>query len=212
MSIHASCKIGIMADSHGRSETIAAAVRFLKRRGCRRIYHLGDISDSITPETVDRCVALIRGNGIYAIKGNNDHAVVVNQKDRKKPLISPETLGYLKALPLMRYEQGACLTHSLPFADERGLSSMIGAMDEVEAHQYFRRMPQGVLFRGHSHSPEAIFLNQDEIHFHPLQKGAGFNLKQHIPCIVTCGALTRGLCVVWRPDSGRIDCLEYAAR
>jgi len=198
-----------MADSHGRPETIAAAADFLRSRRCRRIYHLGDICDSVKPATVENCVSLLRENGIYAIKGNNDHAVVVNQPGRIKLQFSPESLDYLKALPLMRRYKGAHFTHSLPFLHERGLSSMIGTMGEAEARLFFNSMPSGILFRGHGHTPEVIFMNHNEIRFHSLEKGEVFSLSQNMPCIITCGALTRGLCMIWKPYSGMICCLDY---
>jgi hypothetical protein len=53
-------KIGIMADSHGRPEAIAAGAVYLKRKGCTALFHLGDICDSTMPGTADDCVAQVK--------------------------------------------------------------------------------------------------------------------------------------------------------
>lgn len=64
--------IGIMADSHGKSETIEAAIELLKNRKCDRIYHLGDVCDSAHPETAHTCAHPLQINNVVTIKGNND--------------------------------------------------------------------------------------------------------------------------------------------
>ena len=61
--------VGIIADSHGCPETIAAALTILEGKGCRRIFHLGDICDSSHPETADACIELVRAHRVSAILG-----------------------------------------------------------------------------------------------------------------------------------------------
>jgi predicted phosphodiesterase len=73
-------KIGIMADSHGRPEAIAAGAVYLKRKGCTALFHLGDICDSTMPGTADDCVAQVKKYGIGAVKGNNDHTLAANAR------------------------------------------------------------------------------------------------------------------------------------
>ena len=96
--------IGIMADSHGQAETIAAALGVLKSIDCRSIYHLGDVCDSTHPETAEACLGLLRDLRVIIIK---------------------------------------------------------------------------------------------------------FELTEKIPLVVTCGALTRGLCMVWSPEENVIECLSF---
>ncbi len=36
-----------------------------------------------------------------------------------------------------------------------------------------------------------------------------FELAEKIPCVVTCGALTRGLGMVWQPEENVIECLSF---
>ena len=83
--------IGIMADSHGQAETIAAALGALKSIDCRFIYHLGDICDSTHPETAEACLSLLRDPRVIIIKGNNDQALVANHVGQARPPVSPES-------------------------------------------------------------------------------------------------------------------------
>ena len=50
---------------------------------------------------------------------------------------SEETIGYLSALPLVAGYGEALFTHSLPFAEKLGLSSMIRGMGRDEAALFF---------------------------------------------------------------------------
>ena len=124
---------GIMADSHGNSETILAALAAFKNLKCRTIYHLGDICDSTRPETAEACLKPLQDRHVIAIKGNNDHVIVANHLGREKAPVSPNILRYLQNLPLVAYSHAADLTHSLPFVAKLGLSCMIGTMSEKAA-------------------------------------------------------------------------------
>ena len=200
--------IGIMADSHGQPENIAAALGALTNLGCRPIYHLGDICDSTRPETAEVCLGPLRDSRVIIIKGNNDQAIVANYFGRKRPPVSPEVLQYLRELPLIEYHLNAIFAHSLPFVREMGLSSMIGDMGDGETRRFFKEFPDRVIFRGHSHSPEIAWLRGQQIVHRSLVAGEKFELTEKIPCVVTCGALTRGLCMVWNPEEDVIECLS----
>lgn len=198
--------VGIMADSHGRSDKIVAALHFLSDRGCRHLIHLGDICDSTHPETVEACVRPLQKFAVIAIKGNNDHQIVVNHGRHDQMLIPQDILDFLKKLPLVRQFRHAIFTHSLPFARELGLSSMIGAMGKMQMSRFFGAYPQGLLFRGHSHTPEVFWKDVDQIISRKLSAGERLNLTGRLPCAVTCGALTRGLCLIWMPAENAIEC------
>ena len=201
--------IGIMADSHGKPETILAALAALKKYNCRSIYHLGDVCDSMHPETAESCLRPLLDNQVIAIKGNNDHAIIANNRGRKETSVSPAVLEYLQGLPLVQTYLDAVLTHSLPFADELGLSCMIGSMSEIEAIRTFNAFPHHVVFRGHSHKPEIMRLRGNRIESDTPVVGAKLNLAGEFPCVVTCGALTRGLYMIWNPEENYIVSLSY---
>ena len=201
--------IGIMADSHGQAATIRDALEVFDEMGCRSIYHLGDICDSTHPETANACMRLVQDRRVQAIKGNNDQTIVTNLSGRKKSPVSPEVLQALKKLDLAKHFQNAMFIHSLPFIQELGLSSMIGTMGGMEIRRFCRDFPGKILFRGHSHNSEIAWLQQDQVKVQTLVAGAKLNLAEKIPCVVTCGALTRGLCMIWNPEENYIESISF---
>ncbi|MBT4364785.1 MAG: hypothetical protein HOD17_09890 [Desulfobacteraceae bacterium] len=202
-------KTGIMADSHGNAETIAGAVCFLKANGCSRLYHLGDICDSQHPETADECITLLRDNDVIAIKGNNDHEILINQQYQPGKYISQENITYLKDLVPVVNEEKIVYAHSLPYYKELGLSCMTRGMGKKTADIYMKNNPKKILFRGHSHSPEIIFNNGNGITIKSLTPGHKTDIGDKIPCIITCGALTRGLCMIFEYHNKTISCVSF---
>ena len=198
-----------MADSHGQPETITAALGMLTDIDCRTIYHLGDVCDSTHPETADACLGRLRDPRVIMIKGNNDQALVANHIGQARPPVSPENLQCLRNLPLVKYHLNAIFAHSLPFVRELGLASTIGNLGDPEAHRVFKEFPDRVIFRGHGHSSEIVWLQGQQITSRSISTGEKFELTAKIPCVVTCGALTRGLCMAWDPEENVIKCLSF---
>jgi len=201
-------KIGIIADSHGRPDTIERALMFLRQSDCRRIYHLGDICDSSRPDTADTCVRLLQENGVSAIRGNNDHRVVIDHLAVPRGSVSAATIEYLKGLPFTLGCDSVIGAHSLPYADDLGAACMIGDLQENHTRRFFLESPSGILFRGHGHSPQIRFQSGNGIITKPLAAGEVVNLTSHIPCVITCGALTRGLCMIWHRKKMSLACLS----
>ncbi len=189
--------IGIMADSHGQAACIQDALDFFERNDCSCIYHLGDICDSAHPETAEACVQLLLQHHIQAIKGNNDHQVVVNHVDRHPADISVETIEFLQRLPLTSEMDDMVLAHSLPFIKQRGLSSMVGALGDNEAALFFRLNPHKILVRGHSHLPELVQSDRDNIVTTKLIPEEIQTITDIIPGIITCGAVDHGYVMIW---------------
>ena len=199
--------IGIMADSHGNPDTIRAAFDAFKGLNCRRIYHLGDVCDSTRPETAAACLGPLQERRVITIKGNNDHAIVANHMGRKDATLSPEILNYIQNLPLVDSYHHAVFTHSLPFADSLGLACMIGNMSEKEALLSFKAFPHHIIFRGHSHMPEIMQRRGRRTESRTPPVGVKIKLTESLPCVVTCGALTRGLYMIWDPQENYIESL-----
>jgi len=201
---------GIVADSHGQAEHLAKGLAFLRKKGCNTLYHLGDICDSLHPETADTCVGLLLEFGVICVKGNNDHAIVVNHEGRKSVSVDAVTVDYLRGLPMVIELQSSLLAHSLPFERELGMACMVGTMNREYALDFFRKFNGRILFRGHSHTPEII---RRDRHGQPasetIHPGQAIEIKAHTACIVTCGALDRGLCLLWSPEDGRITSLHF---
>jgi predicted phosphodiesterase len=191
--------IGIMADSHGDPDAIAAAIFFFQEMGCRRMVHLGDICDSVSFDLADRCVGLLRKHNVLAVRGNNDHAVVKNGEAVINGSISMETAAYLESLPLQIEISEAIFVHSRPFADTLGLSAMTGEIGKVEAARFLKRYPGKVLFRGHGHAPRVTRIPYTRNTQNSPVPGKKVRLEGAQSWIITCGALYRGMCMIWAP-------------
>ena len=190
-------KIGIMADSHGQTACLQKALDYFSQSGCDRIYHLGDICDSAHPQSADACVQLLLQQHVLAIKGNNDHQVVVNHVDNPRDYISKQTIDFLQQLPLMLEIEAVVLAHSLPFIKARGLSSMIAPMGKNEACHFFGLNPHKILIRGHSHLPELIQSRHNTIVTTVLSPGEIRMVADILPGILTCGAADHGFVLIW---------------
>ena len=201
--------IGIMADSHGQADTIRDALAVFASAGCGSIYHLGDVCDTNLPETANTCMRLLQDHYVITIKGNNDQAIVASHMGREKSPVSQTVLRSLQDLDLVKNYGNAIFIHSLPFIQELGLSSMIGTMGQMEIRRFCNEFPGKILFRGHSHNPEIAWLSGGQVKVKSLGAGAKLNLSERIPCVVTCGALTRGLCMIWNPEDNVIECLSF---
>ena len=208
-------RLGIMADSHGEPDKIIAALAFLSEKGCDGLFHLGDICDSAHPRTAEACVRPLLESGVKAIKGNNDHQIDVNNRSvganlsHRDDSIPRDILEFIQELPLVRSCHHALFTHSLPFARELGLSSMVGTMGEMELNHFFSTDPGGILFRGHSHDPELVYKQGHRIISRALQPGRKYKITDRLPCVVTCGALTGRFCMIWIPENGTIECHQF---
>ncbi len=200
--------IGIMADSHGDLYALKAGVALLTKMGCSVLYHLGDICDSTRPDTVEPCLDVMRNHGVLAVKGNNEHAVFVNFSEGGSMILSDACAQFLKGLPLVRQWRDAVFTHSLPFERELGLSAMVRTMGDMEAMAFFETHPHSILFRGHSHIPGVVRLENKKSVSVPVNCGEYVELEWKRPCIVTCGALIDGVCMVWDTDSDRVFFLD----
>ena len=194
--------IGIMADSHGDADVIAAAILFFQKIGCRRMVHLGDICDSVACDQADTCVRILQKHAVLAVKGNNDHVVVKNRAWRQNGCISGETVAYLESLPLQLEMSKALFVHSRPFADMLGLSAMTGDIEKDAAARFQVRYPGRVLFRGHGHSPRVTRLSDNRSASVDPVPGESLQLDGQQGWIVTCGALYKGLCMTWTPGTG----------
>ncbi|MBI9082417.1 MAG: metallophosphoesterase family protein [Desulfobacterales bacterium] len=199
--------VGLMADSHGRPETIVAALDRFDRSGCEMIFHLGDICDSARPHSAAACVDLLMDAQVMAVRGNNDHSLLAVSSDTATPSIPTRVRRYLAALPLRRMVPGGVLAHALPFDREMGLSCMMAPLDESAVRRATLAFPGRILFRGHSHRPEAVCRDGDRLRWVGFAPGDCLDAKALGVVAVTCGALTRGLCMVWSPPMGLLTCL-----
>ena len=68
-------RIGILSDSHGRTDTTARAVALLRERGAELLLHLGDIGDEhVIDELIGHNARLVFGNCDWDIADLTRHA------------------------------------------------------------------------------------------------------------------------------------------
>jgi len=198
-----------MADSHGRPETIQSALRLFSKIGCSKVYHLGDICDSLNPDTAEDCIRILVENSVTAVRGNNEHALIVNQEMNPELPVPAWVIEYLKKLEPVIQDRYAVFAHSLPFVRELGVSCMIRGMTREAEDGFFNLFPESILFRGHSHAPEIIWQSNKENINQTISAGHEIDLSSRVPCMVTCGALDRSMCMVWKPETMKISCHSF---
>ena len=190
-----------MADSHGDPASIDAAAHILKRRGCDLLCHLGDVCDTARPESTKICLERLMAHGILAVRGNNEHTLLLNQSSS----IPPAALDIIRAMPLTRQIGTALMAHSLPFVSGMGSRCMLETMTTTHIRSYFRDYPSKKLFRGHSHHPEIVRTNQAALIRDKLFPGKIYPLDHSESAIITIGALTDGMCLIWAPPEATIE-------
>ena len=201
--------IGLIADSHGRPDTIKNALTHLKDKRCDTIIHLGDICDTLFPETCDICIDIIRENKVIAVKGNNDHMLQLNQEGNPVSPVSQRAIAYLKNLsPVLEYDL-AFFAHSLPYFDEMGISCITRALGKQEISRFLAAPEYKILFRGHGHTPEIIWEKYGLFYKETISANQTIDLEPLLPCIITCGALTRGLCMIWDMENQKLTSLSF---
>jgi predicted phosphodiesterase len=186
-------KIGIMADSHGDAGAVDDAAACFRGHGCGSIFHLGDLCDSLRPETAGECLAKLALHRIMAIRGNNEQALLLN----RPPEIDAEAMLAMRAMPLTRQVGKALLAHSLPFAAEMGPRCMLEDMLPDHIRCFARRHPGMLLFRGHSHHPEIVRIRDRDLLREEMLPGRLYRLDANESTVITCGALEERLCLIW---------------
>jgi len=191
-------RIGIMADSHGNAALIARAAALLCARGCALCIHLGDIIDTTRPDTIDACLQALEAGRIKAIRGNNEHTLLLN---RSAWLRRPAG-DAIRAMPFGRRIGPALLVHSLPFDEALGARCLLEDMDAGRLGWFFGAYPETTLFRGHSHRPEIVRSSKASLVRQPMPEGCPVSLAARQPAVITCGALADGRCMIWDRRQG----------
>lgn len=200
-------RVGLMADSHGRADLIEAATAHLRSRGCALCVHLGDIIDTARPDTIHACLACVAARQVTAVRGNNEHTLLLNQSAGVDPFVQ-EAIG---GMPFCRRIGSAFLAHSLPFETELGARCLLDDLDANRLHQFFRSYPGMQLFRGHSHQPEMVWLNQASLCRTRMPPGRPLPLPSGRSAVITCGALADGFCLLWDRQEETVELLSLAA-
>lgn len=195
-------RVGLMADSHGDSRAIDAAAALLEAAGCRLLVHLGDICDSSGGSTAAACVAAVRRWGMWAVRGNNDQAMLAVQE----PRLAPEARAWLGRLPLRIETSSAVFVHNRPNVRRLGRSALVGDLTDGEILAFLRHGPGRLLFRGHSHRPQVQQAGPAGVAPTALPGPPGMRLPGG--AVITCGSLERGTVLVWDTVARRVALLK----
>jgi predicted phosphodiesterase len=169
---------GIVADIHGNSEALAAALAALERRGADRLLCLGDVVGYNAD--ADECAALLERRGALAIAGNHD-LIALERLDfsrcsdkarhalkRTRRALARATRDYLAALPPSRtLEGGIVLVHG----GVRDVQQyMVGAGHIRQNAAYLHEDFPGarVCFFGHSHEQKVYEVAGEDVKEIPI--------------------------------------------
>ena len=176
--------IGIIADSHSRNDRTRRAIEDLRAKGAECIVHLGDICDSLRPESQNEVLGLITAPGVMGVLGNNEYSLLT---DGYSGMLDADSRAYLKQLPYTITIQDWCFTHSVPFpwpaATRRPLNEFL---------PFMHTLPYRIVFRGHSHTPAVVEISPEgSREIVPAPRGE-IILNPQKAYVVTVGALENG--------------------
>lgn len=166
----------VLADLHANLEATRAALDRAAGLGYDRTMLLGDlVGYGAEPNEV---IAALRSlPGCLAVRGNHDRVAAGLDDDGDfnrvaraaalwtKAALSPETRGFLRALPVgpLPFGEGLLLSHGTPVDEDMYL------LTEGAARRCFAALPFDLCFYGHTHLPGAFVLEDDRIRFEPAR-------------------------------------------
>ncbi len=103
--------LGIMADSHGKNTLLLNAVGTLRSLGAGTLIHLGDLCDSLLPQTAAPALGILDENDVQAVRGNNECAILHDRGLR--PATGPGTIPFPLSEDCLLLLQGPFPLHPL---------------------------------------------------------------------------------------------------
>ncbi len=200
--------IGLVADSHGRSDLLVQAILMLKGMGVREIVHLGDICDSLAPLALEDAVAVLKEYSVQAIRGNNECAILINHQGERRGNIPAEVLSYLEGLPYTLVKDDICFAHSAPF--EWPAATTWPITDNHPFVDMETAMPYRILFRGHSHTPSIVEIQESGVKLIPAETGVIMHLMRERRYVITVGAIELKSFALFLPEDYKIQFLQLA--
>lgn len=201
--------IGLIADSHGRTDLLAAAIGMLEDMGVDQIIHLGDICDSLAPLALEDAVAVLQEHRVHALRGNNEYAILVNHQGERSNSLPAGVLSYLEALPYTITMGDVRFAHSAPFdfpaaaswpiTEDHPLIDLAGIID------------CRILFRGHSHTPSVVELDGKAMNRIPASSGFRMQFRRDRRYVVTVGAVEDELLAMFLPEEDEVRFLRLGS-
>jgi predicted phosphodiesterase len=193
---------GILADSHGLADKLRKGIDFLRKRGVGKILHLGDVVDTLRPETVDVCVSLLVEHDISGVMGNHEYSLVTHHFKRYPEKFSEQAKHYVRSLPWRVEAEGVCLTHFSPLG---GVYGLFAPTDDANYEETLRKSPWPIIVNGHSHDPR-IYRQCNGVAENVLfVPHAPHMLDRSSRYILTCGALEDSYCALFDLSDRRFE-------
>jgi len=190
--------IGLIADSHGKTDLLATSIQALKDAGAETIIHLGDICDSLAPDTAEEALHILREHSIHGVLGNNEYSMITDHHNEHVQNITDDSITYLKQMPYVICEGPIWFTHSAPFnwpaATRRPITEFLPHIVEEAS------FPFTILFRGHSHQPSIIQIHDKTTVKIPAQAGERQKLCRSMRYVITVGAVEEGSSALFLPE------------
>jgi predicted phosphodiesterase len=163
-------RFAVVSDIHSNGDALDAVAREIERQRADRVVHLGDlVGYNADPE---KCVRWAREHTEAGVAGNHDavvcgrasgeffHAPAQLAARWSAERISPDSMGYLAALPeTLRLPEGILLVHGAPSDPDRYLFLLEDAEEEIELLAGVSA--PAVVFFGHTHLPAAFVRRKD---------------------------------------------------
>jgi predicted phosphodiesterase len=171
-------RIAVIADVHGNTWALDAALEDIRRRGIERIVNLGDcVYGSLDPagaaeRLMDPEIVSIAGNqdrDVFAptdeVRRSADHHFVTSR-------LSAAQVDWLRSLPPTRVVDDILLCHGTPQSDQTYLLETVTPhsvflSDAATIMAYLRDAPQKLVLCGHSHVPRMVWLPDGRLIVNP---------------------------------------------
>jgi len=172
-------------------------IEALNGRKVDKLLHLGDVTDTLKPETVNECTQILIENNIDGVLGNHEYSFVAHHFKRYPEKFSESAMQYVRSLPYFIEISGICFTHFSPAGKMHGLYT---ATDEAGYYATLRNSKWRILINGHSHDPSIYCQRDGKVENVKFAFDSPFVLQRNARYILTCGALEDGRCSIFDTD------------
>ncbi len=190
--------LGLIADSHGDNDLLLKAIRTVIDAGAHTIVHLGDICDSLAPNSAEDAVKILKEHAVRGVMGNNEYSIISEHHNEHVKNVSQEIHTYLSNLPYIMTMGPVWFTHSAPFKWPAATRRPI--MDFLPHLLEHGGPPFEILFRGHSHRQSIIEIDGSEIKKIPVHAGSKQYLSRNRRYVITIGAVEEASSALFLPD------------
>lgn len=211
-------RIAILSDIHGNYEALKCVLDHMAEQDVRQAFCLGD-SIGYGPKPDEVCKALME-RSIPSVMGNHEWAL--EKKSRRtwfnphakkaltltEQLLSPESIAWVRSLPLYLIFHDARLVHGMPPDSVR---TYLFEMDNDELADMFEDQHERLFFVGHTHELEIVAWDGRRIDRRRFPQGT-VKLDPNMRYLLNIGSVgqprdgdNRAKYVVWDLENDTID-------